>query len=321
MRILVCALFAITISAAPLHAQEATRDSKAALARLSDLNRSGQFLQVIDAASSFLTTDKLAPADRGMVFVYLGHAYQQRGEFTKATTNYENALTLINRDGQHPSDYAATLGALATVYAQIGQFDTAKHLLHKSIHLYENENNHAGAAMIWDDLATISVEQHSRGDAHKEMKRSIAESELAHAMTPGELAALATTEAKIAELDGNPRAAIQDYEHALDLWTQTNKDQQQRVAWLYVLQGEAYLQAGDIATARETVTRGLTLLQATTGSENVRYRTAQLIYSKVLDASGSHDEASTLRKEAQAALNTGTDQQRAQSHVSISALR
>jgi tetratricopeptide (TPR) repeat protein len=297
------------------------QDPKAALANLSDLNRGGQLLQVIDAANSLLATDKLTPAYQGMVFVYLGHAYQQRGEFTKATANYEKALTLINRDGQHPSDYATTLGALATVYAQTGQFDTAKHMFRQSIRLYENDNDHEGAAMIWDDLATIAADQHSRKEAHKYMKRSVAESQLAGNMTPGELAALATTEARIAELDGDPRTAILRYQQALDLWKQTNKDQQQRIAWLYVLLSGAYLQSGDLTTACETVTRGLTMLEAISGRQTVRYLTAQLTYSKILDASGAHDEASTLRKEAQAGLNTGTDRQHTQSQISISALR
>jgi tetratricopeptide (TPR) repeat protein len=256
-----------------------------------------------------------------MALIYLGHAYQQRGEFTKATANYEKALAVVNRDGQHPSEYAATLGALATVYAQIGQFDTAKHVLLRSIHLFENEKDHEGAAMIWNDLATLTVEQHSRGDAHKYMAHSISESQLAGNMTPGEFAALATTEGRIAELDGDARAAVADYQHALDLWKQTNKDQQQRTAWLCVLLGGAYLQAGDIPNAREATSRGLAMLEASSGRQTLQYLAAELVYSKVLDASGAHDEASTLRKEAQASLNTGTDRQRAQSQISVSALR
>lgn len=174
--------------------------------------------------------------------------------------------------------------------------------------------------MIWNNLAAIAVDQHARGEAHKNMARSVAESKLANDITPGELAALATTEGRIAELDGDPRTAIFDYQHSLDLWKQTNRDQQQRTAWLYVLLGEAYLQAGDLANARESTSRGLTMLESA-GRQTLRYLNAQLVYSKILDASGAHDQASTLRKEAQTALNTGTDRQRAQGQISVSALR
>ena len=316
-RILFCALVGIMTSAPLLIAQ----DPNTSLASLTDLVRRGQLPEVIQAANSLLATDKLTPADQGMTLIYLGYAYQQRGEFTKATANYEKALAVVNRDGQHTSDYAATLATLAAVYAQIGQFDTAKHVLLRSVHLLEELNNHAGAAMIWNDLATIAAEQHSRGEAHKDMARSIAESQLAKDITTGELAALATTEGRIAELDGDPHSAVSDYQHALELWKQSHEDQQPKTAWLYVLLGTAYLQAGDIANARENTSRGLSMLEASSGRETPRYFAAEIAYSKVLDASGAHNEASSLRKEAQSGLNTGTDQQRAKSEISVSALR
>ena len=316
-RILFWVLLGIMTSAPLLTAQ----DSDSGLANLTGLIRRGQLPELIQAANSLLATDKLTPADQGFVLIYLGYAHQQRGEFTKATASYEKALAVVNRDGQHASDYAATLATLATVYAQTGQLDTAKHVLLRSIQMFENEGHHAGAAVIWNDLATIAAEQHSRHDAHKYMARSIAESHLANDITTSELAAIATTEGRIAELDGDPRSAISDYQRSLDLWKQSHEDQQPKTAWLYVLLGGAYLQAGDIANAREMTTRGLTLLEASSGRQTPRYFDAELAYSKVLDASGAHDEASRLRKEAQAGLNTSTDRQRAQSEISVAALR
>jgi len=316
-RLVFCVLLGSIVPAPLSHAE----DASVALASLADMSQRGQLPELIQAANSLLATDKLTPSDQGLALIYLGFAYQQRGEFTKATANYEKALAVVNRDGQHPSEYAATLGTLATVYAQIGQTDTAKHVLLRSIHLFEEQNDHAGAAMIWNDLATLAAEQHSRGDAHKYMEHSIAESHLASNIQPGELAVFSTTEGRIAELDGDPRTAVSDYQHALDLWQQTHQDQQQRTAWLYVLLGGAYLQAGDIAHARETTTHGMAMLEATSGCKTVRYLLAEITYAKVLDASGAHEEASSLRKEAQTNLNTGTDRQRAESSISVSALR
>jgi len=320
-RILFCVLLAITTSAPLLTAQAPTQDPKTALASIADLSRRGQLPQLIDAANSLLANAGLPPADQAMALIYLGSAYQQRGEFTKATASYEKALALVDRGGQPSSDYAATLATLATVYANVGQPDTAKHVLLRSAEMFEAVNDHEGAAMIWSDLANIAAERHARGEAHKDIEHSVSESQLASNMRPGELAAISTTEGRIAELYGDPRAAISDYKHSLDLWKQTNKDQQQREAWLYVLLGEAYLQAGDLANAHESASRGLAMLEATSGRQTVRYLSAELIYSKVLDASGAHDEASSLRKAVKAGMSTGTDQQRAQSQVSVSALR
>lgn len=320
-RILFCVLLAVTTSAPLLTAQGPTQDPKTALASIADLSRRGQLPQVIDTVNSLFANPALSPADRAMALVYLAYAYQQRGEFTKATTNYEKALAIVDHNSQDSSDYAATLATLATVYAQIGKPDTAKQVLLRAVHIFESQKDHAGAAMIWSDLATIAADQHSRGEARKDIARCLAESQLAGDMSLGERAAISTSEGRIAELDGDPHTAISDYQRSLDLWKQTNKDQQQREAWLHVLLGEAYLQAGDLTNAREFTRRGLTMLEAASGRHTVRYLAAELAYSKVLDASGAHDEASTLRKAAQAGMNTDTDRQRAQSQISVSALR
>jgi len=316
-RILSCALLGIMTATCLLHAQS----SDSTVASLAGMSQRGQIQQVIDTANSLLSDARLTPADQVLALIYLGYAHQQRGEFTQATANYEKALSVVDRDGQHPSEYAAALATLATVYSQIGQIDTAKRVLLRAEHLLEEQNDHAGAAMIWNDLATIAAGQHSRGEAHKDMAHSIAESKLANNISAGELATFATTEGRIAELDGDPRTALSDYDRALDLWKQTNQDQQQRTAWIYVLMGGAYLQAGDLANARESAARGLSMLEATSGRQTPRYLLAELTYSKILDASGAHDEANKLRQEAQAGMNTGTDRQRAQGQISVNALR
>ena len=88
-----------------------------------------------------------------------------------------------------------------------------------------------------------------------------------------------------------------------------------------MLLGNAYLQAGDLADARETTHRGLSFMEASSGHQSPRYFAAELAYAKVLEASGANDEASRLRKEAQAGLNTSPGRQSAQTEISISALR
>jgi tetratricopeptide (TPR) repeat protein len=316
-RILFCVLLGITASASLIRAQ----DADTVIASLSDLSHRGQLSQLIQAADSFLANDKLTPDDRGIVLTYLGHAYQKRGEFTKATSNYEKALAIINSDGQHPSDYAATLATLATLYVDTGQTDAAKHVLLRSLRLFENENDHAGAALIWNDLATMAAEQRSHGEARKYMARAIAESHLAPNITQDVLVALATTQARIAEVDGDAQTAISGYQHALTLWKQAHDDRHTDTGWLYVLLGGAYLEARDIANAREMTSHGLTLLEACGGRQTPRYFAAEIAYSKVLDASGAHDEASTLRAEAEAGLHTSPARRQAQGEISISALR
>jgi len=316
-RMLSCVLLGFMTSALPLSAQDQT----AALISLSDLSRRNQLPQLIRSANTLLADANLTPANQGIVLTYLGHAYQESGDFTRATSYYEKALALLDRDGQHPTEYATTLGALATLYAELGQTDTAKHVLLRSVRLFEKDGDHAQIAMVWNDLATMAADAHSRREAHKCIARSLAESQIAINITPDETAALTATEASIAELDGDPHTAISKYQHSLALWKQSHEDQHPQTGWLYILLGGAYLQAGDLPDARATTSRGLSLLEATSGRQSPRFFAAELAYSKVLEASGAHDEALKLRADAQAGLHTDPSRQQAQGEISVSALR
>ena len=315
-RILLCVLFAITTSAPLLSAQ----DQNSGLAHFFQLTRQGQPSQVIQAANLLLSNGKLPLVEQSKVMTYLAHAYQQTGDSHTAIGYYEKALAILDRDGHQPSDYATTLGALATLYAEIGQPDTAKHLLLRSIHLLEKDGDHdAEIAWIWNDLAIVATNEHSIREAHKYIARSIAESKRGTNVSSDQTAAILTTLATIAVLNHDPRTAIANYHLALTLWKQTHDDQRPETAWLYVLLGGAYLQADDITSAREMTIQGLNLLKSTLGQQSPRYLSAELLYAKVLDASGSHDEASVLRQEAQVGVKT--ESIRSQGEISISALR
>lgn len=315
-RILLCVLLGIMTSAPLAGAQDET----SGLAHLIDLTRQGQQSQLIQYANSLLSNDKLPLVDQSMVLTYLGHAYQETGDSRTAIGCFEKALSILDRDGHHPVEYATTLGAMATLYGELGQADTAKHMLLRSLHLFQKDGNHHGdIAWIWNDLATIAANKHSGREARKCMAHALAESQLDPNISSDESAALLTTQAVIAELDGDLRAAVADYQHALALSKQSHDDQHPETAWLYVLLGGAYLQAGDLASARQMTARGLSLLESGSGRQSPRYYVAQLIYSKVLEASGSHQEALQLRQEAQAAMSAGS--KRGQGEISISALR
>ncbi len=315
-RILLCLLFGIMTSAPPAGAQ----DQNSGLARLPELSRRNQLPQLIQAANSLLTNEKLTPVEQSIALTFLGHAYQQGADSRTAIAYFEKALAILDRDGLHPVEYATTLGAMATLYGEIGQADTAKHMLLRSVHLLEKDgSHHAEIAWIWNDLATIAANEHSSREAHKSMTHALAEAQLVPNISSDETASFLTTQGKIAEIDGDSRTAIADYQHALALWKQTHEDQHPETAWLYVLLGCAYLQAGDLASARQMTSVGLNLLETSSDHQSPRYLAAELAYSKVLDASGLHDEASKFRKEAQAGMTTVG--KRAQGEISVSALR
>lgn len=315
-QILYCVLLEIMICAPPLGAQ----DESAALGHLSALSQQDQLPQLIQAANSLLTNPSLTPSEKATTLTYLGHAYQRGGDFHTATTYYEKALAVLDRNSLHSTEYATTLGALATLYAETGQFEIAKHVLLRCTDLLEKDgDHHAEIAMIWNDLATIATDIHSKREAHKCMARATAELQQTANVSQNETAAFAATQGRIAQLDGDPNTAIADYQQSLTLWAQTHPSEHLQTGWLQVLLGSAYLQAGDIATARLLTKRGLSLLEESSGRQSTLYFTAELAYSKVLEAAGSYDEASKFRKEARSSMTAESN--RAKSEISVAALR
>src|SRR6185437_6671557 len=117
-------------------------DDNSAVFPLSELSRHNEIPQLIQTANLLLATGNLPTIEKGIVMTYLGHAYQQRGDFHSATAYYEKALAIIEREGQHPLEYATTLSSLGTLYAESGQIDTAKHVLHRSVHLFGKAGGH-----------------------------------------------------------------------------------------------------------------------------------------------------------------------------------
>jgi tetratricopeptide (TPR) repeat protein len=291
----------------------------AAINHLADLSRQNRFPELIEASNSLLN-ENLAPIEQGIVLTILGHAYKETGDVRQATANYEKALAILERDGSHPVEYAGTLAAMAVLYGDIGQQDTAKHLLLRSVQMLEKDGHHpAEITWLWNDLAIIAADQLSKREAHKYMDHVLAELRLIPGPSSALTQAVTTTQAKIAQLDGDSRAAVAGYQNALSIAKQIHGDQHPETAMLYVLLGDAYLQAGDVASARQMTTRGLNLLEASAGRNSRRYLAAELVYSKVLEASGSRNEASTLRKEVLAGLKAGVE--RNQGEISIAALR
>ena len=68
--------------------------------------------------------------------------------------------------------------------------------------------------------------------------------------------------------------------------------------WGYMLLGKSYAQAGQNAVAMEEMRKGLRILEQSTGTNSVKFLAAEIAYSRVLDRSGAHTEATRLKDSA-----------------------
>jgi hypothetical protein len=92
------------------------------------------------------------------------------------------------------------------------------------------------------------------------------------------------------------------YRKALDLWRRRHGEEHPFTAWGHLLLGDAQFEAGQLTTALDEIKQGVAILDRTVGHQNPHYLIAELAYSRVLDATGSHAEAATVKATAESLL-------------------
>jgi tetratricopeptide (TPR) repeat protein len=268
------------------------------LARAFQLDYQGQFAEVIELAKPLTTDEALTALERGRSWMVLAHAYQEVGNFQEATTAYEQSLHLLENDESHNLDYARTLSAFSTLYRHMGQLKTATGIQKEALHLYEQGNNHAGAAVAYGSLAELALSEQHTNEGRKYLAQASKESKLAASdLDDNYFASVCATRGWLAELDGNPTAAISWYQNAIALSEKLHGEKYHLVGWDLMQLGKAYAEAGDLGRASENMRQGLAILGLTAGHENAPYFAAELAYARVLDASGEHSQAAELRKQ------------------------
>src|SRR6202030_2225350 len=119
----------------------------------------------------------------------------------------------------------------------------------------------------------------------KYLERAVKEARLANNLDGDDRVAIASLQGWKAQFDGNVTMSVASYGHALDLSRRLHGEEHPSTGWGYLLLGEAYAEAGQLTTALE---QGVAVLERTLSRQNPHYLIAELAYSRILDATGSH---------------------------------
>jgi hypothetical protein len=84
--------------------------------------------------------------------------------------------------------------------------------------------------------------------------------------------------------------------------TKRHGEEHPYTGWGYLLLGDAHAEAGQLTTALEEMRQGIAILDRTLSRQNPRYLVAEIAYSRVLDATGSHAEAAQIKAAAEPLL-------------------
>jgi tetratricopeptide (TPR) repeat protein len=299
----------------------AQTDVPQTIVRAYALQEQGHLAEAVALTRPLVDSGVLQGADLARAWAVLGLAYTDQGAFSAAQHAFEQAISLLQSLPENVRDYAAALDNLGLLYHAMGQLDTATDLRLKTLRLYEQIGDHSGIARVCNNLAAIALEQHKMKNAGKYLKRSTEEMKVATALDDRDLAAIYSIQAEFAGIHGDTQAEIAGYEHAMQLWKHTYKQEHANVGWGYILLGRAHANAGRTDEATQEMKQGLAILDRTLGRTNPAYLGAEIAYSRLLDETGAHNAAARLRAADETALKALRQTQCIGCTISIDALR
>jgi tetratricopeptide (TPR) repeat protein len=284
------------------------------------LEKGGKPVQAVEKLHALLEARALDAFGTGKAWNILGLAYGDEGELQLARRAYEESIRILEHL-PNTRDYAMALDGMGAVYVAAGDFQAADKLRVKALGLYEQAGDHGGIALAATSLAASAFRQNkmSRGDGY--MARALKEARVATDLDGEDRAAIVSLEGWKAVHDGEFRTGVAKYRQALDLCRKADGEEHPSTGWARVLLGEADESAGELSSALAELKQGVDTLDRSLGRENRHFLLAELAYARVLDASGSHAEATRIRATAEAMLKDSDRRQCLGCSVSAMALR
>ena len=285
------------------------------------LEQAGEHDRVISVVPALLMSEALSPQERGRGWVLLGAAYQAKGDFAQAQSSYDRAIRIFEGDESFAEDYAATLKNYAGLYRDLWQSSSAIKVLEKTIPIYKKLGNHSGLASSYAMLGELELNLDHRRKSSEYLSQALEEAKLANETNDDLMATISSTQAWLALKEGDARAAISGYEHAVELWQHKHGEEHSLTGWGYVLLGKAYAQIGQDSNALAKMSKGIDILRRSVGEGNPQFLVAEDAYARLLDRSGEHAKASVLKKNSQMGLANLYHGKCVSCQISILALR
>jgi tetratricopeptide (TPR) repeat protein len=296
----VCPLVWILVVAALLSAQAGPRQT---IAQALALERDGRPAQAIVALRALLDSKSLDPPGTGQAWNILGLSYKDQGNFAYAQHAFEQSIRILEGLPNNTREYGMALDNFGGLLFAMGQPEPAGRIKEKAVHVYEKTNDHTGLAIAYSDLAGLAFSQKQMRRGRTYMERARQEAQLANDLDDDNLAAISSMQGWLALLDGDVVATVSAYQHSLDLWRRRHGEEHPSTGWGYMLLGDAKAEGGELTSALVDMQRGLAVLDRTLGRQNTRYLTAEIAYSRVLDRTGAHTEATRMKTDAERDLN------------------
>lgn len=113
------------------------------------------------------------------------------------------------------------------------------------------------------------------------------------------------------------REAVEAYKRSLEACEHQFGNQHPVTGWAYLLLGKVIAEDGNVEQGMKSIRDGLAILEATAGTQDLRYLAGEIAYSKLLDRSGAHAESARLAMEAKQEIESRVRSQCSNCTVSV----
>jgi tetratricopeptide (TPR) repeat protein len=291
----------VLIFATPMRAQKSPSDS---IVQAFALWSEGHPKAAVAILEPLLQADSRFddPRDPGVAWNVLGQSYLDLDRYTEAKQAYQHALQILRPIPSARSQYSSTLDSMGMLEASLGQRNEAKTLCEKARQIYAELGDSAGVAITSINLAVIALGRNDFKAARHSLRKAI-ESQPERAMKADDLAAVDAVKSGLALHDGDHEEAIAMAQQAIDLWTRAHGPGYFLLSNGYLLRAQVLAHSGDYVPAIRDAQHALAIVEAAVGRDTVDFLSAQVVYARILRASGAKQEGSRMAKEAGSALD------------------
>jgi tetratricopeptide (TPR) repeat protein len=288
------------ILALPVQAQRSASDS---IVRAFELWRGGQPKAAIAILEPLLQAGSRFddPRDPGVAWNVLGQSYLDLDRYAEAKQAYQHAMEILRHIPSAQAQYGSTLDSMGMLEASLGQRNEAKTLCEKARQIYAELGDSAGVAITSINLAVIALGRNDFKAARRSLQTAI-QAQPENAMKADDVAAMDAVKSALALHDGNGEEAISMAQQAIDLWTQAHGPGYFLLSNGYLLRAQALAHAGDYVRAIQDAQHALAIAEVAIGRNTIDFLSAQVVYARILRASGAKQEGSRMAKEAGSAL-------------------
>ena len=240
---------------------DTTLDPELLVCAVTALAGLSRWKSIIEIGSSILETSaqcQLAPRHRGFIHGQLGNAYLRLGDMHVCETHLRAAIHVLKWDANSPLDALAPTRILATMYSNLGLWESARHELARAIVDADSAGATRESIGLRINLAVVQLKSANWFEANTTLNRARALADPATFPKQSVLCTLLAGRLQLGMVDTS--GAIRELEGALKHSREMSLAREEAICLEYL--GDCYMASGEAERASSAYSEALRIGEA-----------------------------------------------------------